>query len=369
MSTSPTATEDRAASTSVTLAHNLSHGTKKKVRKACDKCRLKKSRCDGFFPCSRCKAHNFVCCYGVQNRVSKRTRPKGYVEMLENQQDQLVWGLQEMYHRLHKASLWDDEPLEESGGQPLTHGILAALGVLPNKPNREDSSCAPHVSTDMAEVPPSLSSLELPDFTGQPEAISNHSDNRNRSRSSESLYRATLVSPNPSTHSASSQQPNASLSPMDESSDLSSEQLQRPEYYPPQLPRQPIPPKSLRKQASTARLLQDSIPCSLNDPRFHFPRSAQASNGEGRNERILWGKPAATTHVPPADRLLALPQHRLSAQRRSASIPQLSLCCERLGSGFSFDSTDFMSDFNHLSPLRPTDVNFNSLLLARGSVR
>ena len=59
--------------------------------------------------------------------------PKGYVEMLEQQQGQLVSGLQEMYHRLLAGQSWPGPTLSETNGHPLTHDILAALNLLEMK--------------------------------------------------------------------------------------------------------------------------------------------------------------------------------------------------------------------------------------------
>lgn len=54
-----------------------------------------------------------------------------YVEMLENQQSQLVSGLQELYRRLQDGQGWSGSPLKEtSTGSPLTHDILERLGAL-----------------------------------------------------------------------------------------------------------------------------------------------------------------------------------------------------------------------------------------------
>jgi hypothetical protein len=36
----------------------------KRVRKACDRCRLRKVRCDGSNPCVRCRADNANCVFG-----------------------------------------------------------------------------------------------------------------------------------------------------------------------------------------------------------------------------------------------------------------------------------------------------------------
>jgi hypothetical protein len=54
-----------------------------------------------------------------------------YVEMLENQQSQLVTGLQELYKRTQSGQGWIGSPLKEtSHGAPLTHDILERLGAL-----------------------------------------------------------------------------------------------------------------------------------------------------------------------------------------------------------------------------------------------
>lgn len=56
-----------------------------------------------------------------------------YVEMLEQQQSQLVAGLQETYRRLFGAQLWPGARLAEHNGKPLTHDILAGLNLLEMK--------------------------------------------------------------------------------------------------------------------------------------------------------------------------------------------------------------------------------------------
>ena len=51
--------------------------------------------------------------------------------MLENQQAQLVTGLQELYKRIQNGQGWVGSPLKEtSHGAPLTHDILERLGAL-----------------------------------------------------------------------------------------------------------------------------------------------------------------------------------------------------------------------------------------------
>ncbi|KAL2441666.1 hypothetical protein ABEF95_015993 [Exophiala dermatitidis] len=109
----------------------LESGIRKRVCKACDRCRLKKSKCDGASPCGRCKADNAICVFGERKKSHDKVYPKGYVEMLESQQAQLVAGLQELYKRIQNGQGWPGSPLTEtSHGMPLTHDILERLGVL-----------------------------------------------------------------------------------------------------------------------------------------------------------------------------------------------------------------------------------------------
>lgn len=61
-----------------------------------------------------------------------------YVEMLEQQQQQLVTGLQELYELVINNQGWKGAPLQEStNGHPLTHDILERLGALKIDPNVE----------------------------------------------------------------------------------------------------------------------------------------------------------------------------------------------------------------------------------------
>lgn len=64
---------------------------RKRVCKACDRCRLKKSKvflllalraqadrqCDGANPCSRCRADNAICVFGERKKAHDKVYPKG----------------------------------------------------------------------------------------------------------------------------------------------------------------------------------------------------------------------------------------------------------------------------------------------------
>lgn len=67
----------------------------------------------------------------ISCRANAVIRRDSYVEMLEQQQNQLVSGLQELYALMSSGASWKGAPLKASvNGHPLTHDILERLGVL-----------------------------------------------------------------------------------------------------------------------------------------------------------------------------------------------------------------------------------------------
>jgi len=66
-----------------------------------------------------------------------------YVQMLERQHTELISGLQELYRRIQAGEPFPSLPLEPAyNGQPLTHKILEALGVLLSHEDWEDGDKA-----------------------------------------------------------------------------------------------------------------------------------------------------------------------------------------------------------------------------------
>ncbi|KAJ5594516.1 uncharacterized protein N7459_000724 [Penicillium hispanicum] len=117
-----------------TSDHSHADNMRKRVCKACDRCRLKKSKCDGANPCSRCRADNAICVFGERKKAHDKVYPKGYVEMLEQQQAWLVNGLQELYRRTTEGEGWPGDLLKpEPNGHPLTHDLLTRLGALDHR--------------------------------------------------------------------------------------------------------------------------------------------------------------------------------------------------------------------------------------------
>ncbi|KAI9894716.1 MAG: hypothetical protein M1814_002072 [Vezdaea aestivalis] len=116
---------------------------KRRVSKACESCRAKKSRCDGKNPCSLCTAQKATCIYREGKKPVNRPVPPGYVEMLEAQQSKLVQGVQRLHQRVMKGEPWPGPLLDESQhGYPLTHDILSGLGILRPPPGERDREVA-----------------------------------------------------------------------------------------------------------------------------------------------------------------------------------------------------------------------------------
>ena len=49
----------------------------KRVWKACERCRMKKTKCDGEFPCKRCKDDGLVCTAGTRKKTEYKQLPRG----------------------------------------------------------------------------------------------------------------------------------------------------------------------------------------------------------------------------------------------------------------------------------------------------
>ncbi|ORX98615.1 hypothetical protein BCR34DRAFT_147492 [Clohesyomyces aquaticus] len=155
---------------------------RKRVCKACDRCRLKKSKCDGASPCSRCKADNAICVFGERKKSQDKVYPKGYVEMLEQQQAQLVAGLRELYNRLQCGQGWPGQPLREAqGGHPLTHDILERLDLL--HPSADNSTNFEGFEEDCTRMQQKLLERGAP-YTHRRGSVSSESEHGHSSSSS-----------------------------------------------------------------------------------------------------------------------------------------------------------------------------------------
>lgn len=66
------------------------HLKKKRVGKACDSCRIKKTKCDGKKPCLRCIADNKLCGFSEKKKHKEKNHPLGYIDLLETRLDLLT---------------------------------------------------------------------------------------------------------------------------------------------------------------------------------------------------------------------------------------------------------------------------------------
>ncbi|KAK3991213.1 hypothetical protein QBC44DRAFT_287378 [Cladorrhinum sp. PSN332] len=103
----------------------------KRVWKACERCRMKKTKCDGEFPCKRCKDDGLVCTAGLRKKTEYKQLPRGYAEVLENTQFALIATVHKLYAMVRNNQPWDlGEPELNEKGQPVIHNIAARLGCI-----------------------------------------------------------------------------------------------------------------------------------------------------------------------------------------------------------------------------------------------
>ncbi|KAJ9419572.1 hypothetical protein QL093DRAFT_2101601 [Fusarium oxysporum] len=129
----------KRASSSAATIHRHDHiphktgmdGRNKRVWKACERCRMKKTKCDGEFPCRRCKDDSLVCTAGVRKKTKNKQVPSSYAEVLENTQYALITTVHELYSMVRNNQSWDlGEPELDDRGQPVIHNIVQKLGCI-----------------------------------------------------------------------------------------------------------------------------------------------------------------------------------------------------------------------------------------------
>ncbi|PFH55919.1 hypothetical protein XA68_17385 [Ophiocordyceps unilateralis] len=128
----------KRANSTISTAHDhvTMDGRHKRVWKACERCRMKKTKCDGEFPCKRCKDDGMVCTAGVRKKVEYKQLPKGYAEVLENTQFALIATVHKLYAMVRSAQSWElGEPELNDRGQPVIHNIAQKLGCI--RPNSD----------------------------------------------------------------------------------------------------------------------------------------------------------------------------------------------------------------------------------------
>ncbi|KAI2639190.1 hypothetical protein GGS21DRAFT_506305 [Xylaria nigripes] len=126
----------------VPLPPHVMDNRHKRVWKACERCRMKKTKCDGEFPCKRCKDDGLVCTAGTRKKTEYKQIPRGYAEVLENTQFALISTVHKLYNMVRDGKKWDlGEPELNDRGQPIIHNIATKLGCI--RPNA-DADLPPH---------------------------------------------------------------------------------------------------------------------------------------------------------------------------------------------------------------------------------
>ncbi|PYH80328.1 hypothetical protein BO82DRAFT_286869 [Aspergillus uvarum CBS 121591] len=131
------------------VSHDISaRCSRKRVTKACQRCKVKKSRvgCSGDAPCESCKATNAVCIYREDKPKRHRVLTQSYVQLIEDQHELLVRGLRELYQRTVTGGsmkrIASDRPLS-------VNDILYNLGIY-DAPT-EDSPKTPPTPLQLRE--------------------------------------------------------------------------------------------------------------------------------------------------------------------------------------------------------------------------
>ncbi|KAM6514065.1 Fluconazole resistance protein 1 [Fusarium falciforme] len=152
----------RASSRAATIHHHdhVTHAAgmgarHKRVWKACERCRMKKTKCDGELPCKRCKDGGLVCTAGVRKKMEYKQLPRGYAEVLENTQFALIATVHKLYSMVRNKQSWElGEPELNGRGQPVIHNIAQKLGCI--RPNSDKylpvPSAFPEDEVGMAEL-------------------------------------------------------------------------------------------------------------------------------------------------------------------------------------------------------------------------
>ncbi|TVY53008.1 Fluconazole resistance protein 1 [Lachnellula cervina] len=126
-------------------------GRHKRVWKACERCRMKKTKCDGESPCKRCKDDGLVCTAGSRKKTEFKQLPRGYAEVLENTQYALIATVQKLYTMVRNNESWElGEPELNDRGQPVIHDIASRLGCI--RPSPDLPYAFPEGAEDFAEL-------------------------------------------------------------------------------------------------------------------------------------------------------------------------------------------------------------------------
>jgi hypothetical protein len=252
--------------------------------------------------------------------------------MLERQQTQLVSCVQELYRRLRTAGLVEQPHLDDSDRHPLVHDILANLGLSKAK---SDGGEKLETSNYAAKSSESDYDAASQGSNSVPEAHSGHDGDIDRRKSPIlPCDDTTSISPRgsaPTCHSTASSMPSSPLSQSFQQASETSREI--PTHL--NISQRP----SAQTQVESSNLQAHVLAASENlIDRSDF----DISNSFPQNNTItpsLFTEPLALQQGYSLTQVAALP----------TSWP--SFCHGWAEVGMGFDSSDFLTDFNNLSPL------------------
>ncbi|KAK9234434.1 hypothetical protein V1525DRAFT_383383 [Lipomyces kononenkoae] len=98
------------------------YNMRKRVGKACDSCRIKKAKCDGRKPCSRCIMDDRICTFSERKKSKERVYSSSYVDILESRIELLQNCMAEFIRRVNRG---DDISclLSKSGQVPINRAL------------------------------------------------------------------------------------------------------------------------------------------------------------------------------------------------------------------------------------------------------
>jgi len=118
-----------------------------RVSQACDRCRIKKIRCDGQVPCGNCGKVGFEC--KTSDKLTRRAFPKGYTENLEKK-------VQELENELKRYKLGSNPPV----GNPPTNATGTAIPASTGT-NTPNPSFMSHTSMENNKVVLNNNSVQI----------------------------------------------------------------------------------------------------------------------------------------------------------------------------------------------------------------
>jgi hypothetical protein len=114
--------------------------SRSRVSKACERCRVRKVKCDGGKPCVRCVEVDDICDYTRKSRNrDTKEYSQSYVDQLLDQNAKYKSAMRVLYAN-RRLSIHPDDmkvPTTEGKDVPLVHDILDRLGLLQGEDNMD----------------------------------------------------------------------------------------------------------------------------------------------------------------------------------------------------------------------------------------